>query len=250
MQLLENKFAIITGAGSARGLGKAAAALFAEHGATVAILDLDAAQAAQAAADIGPQHVGLACDVADQKRVLDVFESLLQKWGQVDILVNNAGIVQPERVMEITPEGLDKALDVAVRGALYCSQALVPHFCARKTGSIVNVSSIAAQRGGGIFGGAHYAAAKAGMLGLTKAMARELAPENVRVNALCPGFVDTDINKGRMSEELKQKIVAGIPLGRAGSSREVAGSILFLASELSSFCTGIELDANGGAHIH
>lgn len=250
MILLEGKFAVITGAASRRGLGKATARLFAEHGATVALLGRNADRAADAAADIGPQHVGLECDVTDRDAVVDVLGGLVERWGQVDILFNNAGIVQPERVMEITPDVLDRALDVAIRGALFCSQALVPQFRARRSGSIINVSSVAAQRGGGIFGGAHYAAAKAGVQGLTKAMARELAPDNVRVNVICPGFIDTDINKGRMSAEMKEKIIAGIPLGRASNAREIAGCALFLASDLSSFCTGIELDANGGAHIH
>ena len=129
-------------------------------------------------------------------------------------------------------------------------QAVIPAMRAQKSGSIINLSSVSAQRGGGIFGGPHYSAAKAGVLGLTKAMARELAPDNVRVNAICPGFIATDITAGKLSEEKLAAVIAGIPMGRAGEASEVAGCALFLASDLSSYCTGTEVDVNGGSLIH
>ena len=130
------------------------------------------------------------------------------------------------------------------------SQAVIPGMRARKSGSIVNISSVSAQRGGGIFGGPHYSAAKAGVLGLTKAMARELAPDNVRVNAICPGFIATDITAGKLTPEMHEQILAGIPMGRAGEAADVAGCALFLASDLSAYCTGTEVDVNGGSLIH
>lgn len=187
MGLLSGKFAIVTGAASPRGLGKATAKLFAEHGATVAITDLDEAQAQAAAADLpGEGHVGMACNVTDKDACFAVAKALVEKFGAVDILVNNAGITQPLKIMEIAPENYDAVTDVNLRGTLYMTQALIPHWRERQTGSVVNMSSVSAQRGGGIFGGPHYSAAKAGVLGLTKAMARELAPDGVRVNAICP----------------------------------------------------------------
>ncbi|RYH07706.1 SDR family NAD(P)-dependent oxidoreductase [Tropicimonas sp. IMCC6043] len=250
MGLLEGKFAVITGAASPRGLGKATAKLFAEHGATVAILDLDEAQAEAAAADLGPQHVGMACNVVDKAQTQQVMDALIAKWGQIDILVNNAGITQPLKFMEIEPENYDAVTDVSLRGTLYCTQAVVPHMRSRKSGSIVNMSSVSAQRGGGIFGGPHYSAAKAGVLGLTKASARELAPDNVRVNAICPGFIATDITQGKLTPEMKAQVLAGIPMGRAGEASDVAGCALFLASDLSAYCTGTEVDVNGGSLIH
>jgi NAD(P)-dependent dehydrogenase (short-subunit alcohol dehydrogenase family) len=248
--LLEGKFAVITGAASKRGLGKATAKLFAQHGATVAILDLDEAAAKEAAADLGPQHVGMACDVTDLEAAKAVFAALISQWGQIDILVNNAGITQPLKIMEIAPKNYDAVLDVNLRGTLYCSQAVIPHMRERMQGKIVNLSSVSAQRGGGIFGGPHYSAAKAGILGLTKAMARELAPANVRVNAICPGFIATDITAGLLTPEKLEEIKAGIPMGRPGTANDVAGCALFLASDLSSYVTGSEVDVNGGSLIH
>lgn len=249
--LLEGKTAIITGAASPRGLGKATARLFAEHGARVAILDLDAGLAAAAAADLpGVGHLGLACDVTDKAACLAAVAEVLEAFGDVDILVNNAGITQPLKLMEIAPENYDAVLDVNLRGTLYMSQALIPHLRARKTGAIVNMSSVSAQRGGGIFGGPHYSAAKAGILGLTKAMARELAPDNVRANAICPGFIATDITAGKLTPEMRQSVLAGIPMGRAGEAADVAGCALFLASDLSAYVTGSEVDVNGGSLIH
>lgn len=248
--LLQGKFAIVTGAASKRGLGKATARLFADHGATIAILDLDEAAAKEAAADLGPQHVGMACNVTDLDGVKAVVEALVAKWGRIDILVNNAGITQPLKIMDIAPKNYDAVLDVNLRGTLYCSQAVIPHMRAQKEGKIVNLSSVSAQRGGGIFGGPHYSAAKAGVLGLTKAMARELAPDNVRVNAICPGFIATDITGGLLTPEKLEEIKAGIPMGRAGTAEDVAGCALFLASDLSAYVTGSEVDVNGGSLIH
>ncbi|WOI56634.1 SDR family NAD(P)-dependent oxidoreductase [Palleronia sp. LCG004] len=250
MALLDGKFAILTGAASARGLGRATAAMFAEHGATVAILDLDAASAEAAAAELGGDHVGLACDVTDKAACERVAADLAGRWGRIDILVNNAGITEPLRIMDVEPANYDAVLDVNLRGTLYMTQAVLPGMRAAGTGSIVNISSVSAQRGGGIFGGPHYAAAKAGILGLTKAVAREVAPDGVRVNAICPGFIATDITAGKLSDAQKAQVLAAIPVGRAGEARDVAGCALFLASDLSAYCTGTELDVNGGSHIH
>ncbi|MBB4265455.1 SDR family NAD(P)-dependent oxidoreductase [Roseospira visakhapatnamensis] len=250
MGLLDGRYAIVTGAASARGLGKATARLFAEHGATVAVLDLDATAAEAAAADLGPAHVGLACDVTDKAACEAAAQTLVRRWGRVDVLVNNAGITQPVKIMGITPEGYEAVTDVSLRGTLYMSQAVIPMMREQRSGSIITMSSVSAQRGGGIFGGPHYSAAKAGVLGLTKAMARELAPDNVRANAVCPGFIDTDITGGMMTDEMMTTVLSGIPMGRPGAAVDVAGCCLFLASDLSAYCTGTEVDVNGGSLIH
>ena len=250
MKLLDGRVAIVTGAASARGLGKATAQLFADHGARVAILDLDGDAARAAAADLGVGHIGLACDVTDRTACDAALQSIQDELGPADILINNAGITQPLKLMDIAPEHYDAVLDVNLRGTLYMSQAVIPGMRARGRGSIVNISSVSAQRGGGIFGGPHYSAAKAGILGLTKAMARELAPDGVRCNAVCPGFIATDITAGKLTEDMKAAILDGIPMGRAGEASDVAGCCLFLASDLSAYVTGSEVDVNGGSLIH
>jgi NAD(P)-dependent dehydrogenase (short-subunit alcohol dehydrogenase family) len=249
--LLKDKICIVTGAASKRGIGRATANLFAEHGATVVILDLDEEASRLAAAAVtGQGHKGYACDVTDRERCIAAVAAVLSDFGRVDVLVNNAGISQALKIMEIDPESYDKVLDINLRGTLHMSQAVIPHMRRRKAGSIVNMASVAGQRGGGIFGGAHYAASKGGVLGLTKAMARELAPDNVRVNAVCPSLIDTDIFGGQLTDDRRREITASIPMGRPGEAREVAGCCLFLASELSSYVTGSEVDVNGGSHIH
>ncbi|EDQ32549.1 Dehydrogenase with different specificity [Hoeflea phototrophica DFL-43] len=250
MKLLDGQIAIITGAASPRGLGKATAQLFADHGARVVILDLDAAQAEDTAADIGEGHIGLACDVTRKADCEAAVAVVLEAYGQIDILVNNAGITQPLKIMDITHEDYDAVLDVNLLGTLNMSQTVIPHMRERKTGKLINMSSVSAQRGGGIFGGPHYSAAKAGILGLTKAMARELAPDGIRSNAICPGFIATDITAGKLTPDMMDQILAGIPMGRAGEASDVAGCALFLASDLSAYVTGSELDVNGGSLIH
>lgn len=248
--LLEGKIAIVTGAASARGIGRATAQAFAAHGAKVAILDLDLQAARDAAAQLGDGHLGLAANVADEAQVRDAVAEVLAHFGRIDVLVNNAGITQPVKTLDITGKDYDRILDVNLRGTLLMSQAVIPSMCAQRSGSIVCMSSVSAQRGGGIFGGPHYSAAKAAVLGLGKAMARELGPDNVRVNAITPGLIHTDITGGLMQDERRHAIIDGIPLGRLGEARDVANAALFLASDLSSYLTGITLDVNGGMLIH
>ncbi|WP_425930212.1 SDR family NAD(P)-dependent oxidoreductase [Pseudomonas sp. NyZ201] len=248
--LLTGKIAIVTGAASARGIGRATAQLFADHGAKVAIFDLDANAAAEAAATLGEGHLGLGANVADEAQVRDAVAEVLARFGRIDVLVNNAGITQPVKTLEITGADYDRILNVNLRGTLLMSQAVIPGMRNQGAGSIICMSSVSAQRGGGIFGGPHYSAAKAGVLGLGKAMARELGPHNVRVNAITPGLIHTDITGGLMQDERRHAIIEGIPLGRLGEARDVANAALFLASDLSSYLTGVTLDVNGGMLIH
>ena len=247
--LLKDKVAVITGAASVRGLGFATAKLYAGQGAKVVIIDLDAEASRAAAAKLGEEHLGLAANVSELQ-VNAAIEQVLGKYGRIDILVNNAGITQPIKLMDIKRENYDAVLDVSLRGTLLMSQAVIPTMRAQQSGSIVCISSVSAQRGGGIFGGPHYSAAKAGVLGLAKAMARELGPDNVRVNCITPGLIQTDITAGKLSDEMKTAILAGIPLNRLGDAQDIAHAALFLGSDLSSYSTGITLDVNGGMLIH
>lgn len=250
-RLLEGRAAIVTGAASPRGLGLAAATLLAEHGARVLITDLDAGAAERAAAALpGSGHAGARCDVTDRAECDASAALALQRFGCIDVLVNIAGITSPQRLMEVDDATYDRIFDINMRGTLYMTQAVVPAMRRQKSGSIVNMSSVSAQRGGGVFGGSHYSAAKAAVLGYTKAAARELGPDNIRVNAICPSFIDTDITAGMMTPDKLAAIVASVPMGRPGHAHEVAGCVLFLASDLSSYVTGTELDIHGGSHIH
>jgi NAD(P)-dependent dehydrogenase (short-subunit alcohol dehydrogenase family) len=247
--LLQNKYAVISGAATENGIGFATARLFAEHGATVALLDLGHNSPQKKAALLGEDHRGYVCDVTQKEACTTVAQQILEDFGGVDILINNAGITQPIRILDVQPENYDAVMDVSLRGMLYLSQAFIPHFISRGGGSIACTSSVSAQTGGGFFGGPHYSAAKAGMLGLAKDMARELGPKNIRVNAVAPGMVATDIRGDKMSQEIFDRIVAGIPMGRIATPREIASAFLFLASDLSTFVTGATIDVNGGMYI-
>ena len=248
--LLKDKVAVITGGAGPNGLGFATARLMASHGARVAILDLARAEPDKAAARIGPGHVGLVADVTDKVACDEAVAKVLQALGRVDILVNNAGITQPVKTLEITAGDYDRILDVSLRGTLQMSQAVLPAMRRQKAGAIICISSVSAQRGGGIFGGPHYSAAKAGVLGLARAMAREFGGEGIRVNCITPGLIETDITQGKLSPERKKEISDSIPLSRLGRPDDVAGACVFLASDLAAYCTGITLDVNGGMLIH
>ncbi|CAB3726892.1 3-oxoacyl-[acyl-carrier-protein] reductase FabG [Paraburkholderia phenoliruptrix] len=248
--LLENKVVIVTGAASPRGIGKATAKALAAQGAHVVILDLREEDAKAAAADLGAGHLGLACDVTDKAACVKAAKAALEPYGRIDGLVNNAGITQPVRTLDISAEGFDAIVDVNLRGTLYMSQAVLPAMKEQKSGSIVCMSSVSAQRGGGIFGGPHYSAAKAGVLGLARAMAREFGPDSIRVNSITPGLIQTDITGDKLTPEMRTDIIKGIPLGRLGDAADVANACLFLVSDLSTYLTGITLDVNGGMLIH
>src|SRR5262245_47401148 len=159
-------------------------------------------------------------------------------------------MAKPIKTMEITPEDLQRILDVNLSGVLYLSQAFIPHMRERKQGSIACMSSVSAQRGGGIFGGPHYSAAKAGVLGLAKAMARELGPDGIRVNCVTPGLIQTDITGGKMTDERRRDILKGIPLNRLGDAEDLANVYFFVAADLSAYVTGAVIDGNGGMLIH
>ncbi|TWC71111.1 SDR family NAD(P)-dependent oxidoreductase [Herbaspirillum sp. SJZ099] len=248
--LLKDKVAVITGGAGINGLGFATARLMASHGARVVILDLEQADPAGAAARLGDGHLGLVADVTDKASCDAAAASALAKYGRIDILINNAGITQPVKTLEITGKDYDRVLDVSLRGTMYMSQAVLPAMQKQKSGSIVCISSVSAQRGGGILGGPHYSAAKAGVLGLARAMAREFGPEGIRVNSITPGLIGTDIIKGKLTEEKKAEIAETIPLARLGRADDIGGACVFLGSDLSQYCTGITLDVNGGMLIH
>jgi NAD(P)-dependent dehydrogenase (short-subunit alcohol dehydrogenase family) len=248
--LLANKIALITGGAGLNGLGFATARQMAAHGARVVIVDLASAEPAKAAALLGEEHLGLVASVTDKAAVDRAVSLTLEKFGRIDILVNNAGITQPRKTVDITAADYDAVLDVSLRGTLLCSQAVIPTMQAQGSGSIICISSVSAQRGGGILGGPHYSAAKAGVLGLARAMARELGGAGVRVNCITPGLIGTDIIKGKINEDQKAVIAETIPMGRLGRPEDIAGACVFLGSELSAYCTGITLDVNGGMLIH
>ena len=241
---------MITGGAGLNGLGFATARLMAAQGARVAILDLARAEPRAAAASIGAGHLGLVADVTDKASCEAAAAAVIERFGRIDTLVNNAGITQPVKTLDITAADYDRILDVSLRGTLYMSQAVLPQMQRQSEGSIICISSVSAQRGGGILGGPHYSAAKAGVLGLARAMAREFGSDNIRVNSITPGLIGTDIIKGKLSEEKKDEIAETIPLARLGRADDIAGACVFLASALSGYCTGITLDVNGGMLIH
>lgn len=249
---LVGRVALITG--SARGIGAAIADRLAADGAKVAVADLSEAEARTTAVTIGGRRgvasIGLSVDVSSSASVAAAVTRVAQELGPIDILVNNAGITQPRTTLGITAADYDSVLDVSLRGTLYMSQAVIPSMQGQQSGSIICISSVSAQRGGGILGGPHYSAAKAGVLGLARAMAREYGADGIRVNSVTPGLIDTDISKGKIAADRLASILAQIPLGRIGQPDDVAGCVLFLATDLAKYCTGATLDVNGGMLIH
>ena len=248
--LLRDRFAVVTGAASAAGIGRATARRFAREGARVALLDLMECDPVAAARDIGPAHAGYVCDVRDRAACRETLARVVADFGGLDILVGNAGVVFGTPLEEIDPAEYDLVMDVNLRGNFNMAQAAAPHIKARGGGAIVLISSIAGQVGGGLFGRSHYAAAKAGIFGLAKALARELSGDAIRVNAVAPGVIDNDFTKGRMTPADKARIAKTVPLGRLGTSDDIADCCLYLASDLSAYVTGSVLSVNGGLHIY
>lgn len=247
--LLAGKVALVTGAGAPDGIGFATARLFVEAGACVVLADIAGDRSRELASELGSNAMGVELDVRDASACRDGVVATVDRFGGLDILVNSAGIVQTRRLADVSEMDLTSVIDVNLRGTMHMAQAAVPTMEGRG-GAIICIASIAAQRGGGLMGGPHYAASKGGVLGLVKAMARELGPLGIRVNAINPGVIMTGMNKGAFSEPQQAAMLATIPLGRFGTPRDVAGACLYLASDLSAYMTGTETDVNGGLLIH
>jgi NAD(P)-dependent dehydrogenase (short-subunit alcohol dehydrogenase family) len=249
-----DKTAIVTGAGSKRGIGRATAHTLAAAGWNIAILDLDEASAKDAAHEIEEQHgvqaVGIGCDVTDEASVESALAAVDGSVPPVGALVNNAGITSPTRFLEVSGEEWDRIFAVNVRGAYNITRRVAPGMAERGFGRIVFLASVSAERGGGVFGGVAYSAAKAAQLGFTRALARELGPHGITVNAVAPGLIDTDITGGALEGERKTQLVAGIPVGRNGNVADVADLITYLCREETGYITGVTYDVNGGSHIH
>lgn len=240
---LTGRTAIVTGAG--RGIGRAIAVALAEHGARVALLDREATLVAAAAAQLGPAALSAAVDVADAAAVTAVIGDVLAQWGKVDILVNNAAIISSAPFLELTPAEWERTLAVNLTAIYHTCRAVVPVMIANRYGRLITIASVAGKRGGGILGSAAYSAAKAGAIGLTKALARELAPYGITANTICPGPVETPL-LGAMTPAQRERAQAMIPLGRFAQPVEVAAAAVFLASAEAAFITGETLDVDGG----
>ena len=246
---LDGRVAIVTGAGSPGGIGRAIANTFAEAGARLGLFDIDPVGISELADDLAGDHFAVVCDVTDKASISRAVEQIGSQLGPISVLVNNAGVTQKRAFSDIQEVDYDRILDVSLRGGFLCSQAVLPYM-KEEGGAMVFISSVSGQNGGGIFGGAHYCAAKAGLLGLTRALAKELAPYRIRANAIAPGVVDTDITHGELTVEGKREIAATVPLRRLGTPMDIAACSLFLASEASAYITGEVLNVNGGTYFN
>jgi 3-oxoacyl-[acyl-carrier protein] reductase len=245
---LAGRNALITGASS--GIGAASAVLFAELGANVIVgFHKNAAGAAQVVEQIsasGGRAKAVMADVRLASEIARLATEAEQAFGPIDILVNNAGwLVERQTLAQVTEARWDEIMDLNVKSALLCSQALAPGMAARRKGAIINIVSIAGRNGGGPGAGA-YATAKGGLIALTKSMAKELAPQGVRVNAVSPGVIDTPFHEVFSTPEMLANFVKTIPMGRVGTSREVANVIAFVASDAASYLAGETIEVNGG----
>jgi 3-oxoacyl-[acyl-carrier protein] reductase len=245
---LSGKTALITGASS--GIGAATAELFAHLGAQVAIGYNKNAEGAAAVHQRITAAVGRAitieADVSAASEAQRVVKETLAAFGQIDILVNNAGsLIERKSLLDVSEQLWDEVMSLNLKSALICSRVAAPAMLKRKRGTIVNIVSIAGRNGGGPGAGA-YATAKGALITLTKALAKEFAPHNVRVNAVSPGVIDTPFHETFSTPEMIRNFVSGIPMGRVGTSLEVAHAIAFMASDAASYITGETLEVNGG----
>ncbi len=239
---MENKVVLVTG--GSRGIGAAAVRAFAKAGCRVALNYRSSKAEAEALAQEFPgQILPLQADVADREAVFAMFDQVERTWGPVEVLVSNAGIAQQKLFTDITPQEWQRMMDVHLNGAFHCCQRALPNMIRKKWGRILLVSSMWGQVGGSCE--VHYSAAKAGLIGLTKALAQEEGPSGITVNCIAPGVVDTDMMAG-FTQEDRQALADETPVGRLGTPDEVARALLFLAGADAGFITGQVLGVNGG----
>lgn len=248
---LNNRVAIVTGSGSDKGIGRTVAITLAKQGAAVIVADINTEgvrDTVNAITEAGGKALGVELNVTNKESIDAMIDKVLTTFGRIDILVNNAGISQKVTVQDMTLEDINRIFNVNMFGLFLCTQAVVETMKKQKYGRIVSLSSVSAKRGGGVFGGAHYSASKAAVLGFSKNLAREVALDGITVNCVAPGLVNTEIWKS-LSEEIAKDVIAGIPLGRPAEREEIAATIAFLVSKEASYITGEEIDINGGSHM-
>ncbi len=246
--MLDGKVALVTGA--SRGIGRAIALRLAKAGANVAVnyagSEAAAAETVAAIKEMGRQAVMVRANVGNAEEVNNMFKEVLDQFGQIDILVNNAGITRDNLIMRMKEEEWDEVIDINLKGVFNCIKAATRPMMKQRGGRIINITSVVGVLGNA--GQANYVAAKAGVIGLTKTTARELASRNITVNAVAPGFIDTDMT-AKLPEDVRSSLLNQIPLGRLGQANEIAEVVLFLASDASGYMTGQTLHVDGGMYM-
>ena len=246
-----NQVVLVTGAGSPKGIGRTIAQTFGKQGAKVVICDINQAGCdanVEEMKKMGIEAAGYAANLTDPDAVKELVNKIVEKYGRIDVLVNNAGISQKVTVADMTLDDIKRIFSVNMFGLFLITQAVCEVMKKQKYGRIVHLSSVSGKRGGGVFGGAHYSASKAAVLGFSKNLAREVSQYGITTNCVCPGLINTEIWKS-MPKEQADTVIAGIPMGRPGETQEVANAIVFLASKEASYITGEEIDINGGSHM-
>ena len=242
---LDGQVAIVTGA--SRGIGRAVAIALAKVGAKVVINYAGNAEAAEEVRTVitanGGQAITVKADVADADAVDSLVKQAIETYGKIDILVNNAGITRDTLLMRMKDEDWDAVMNTNLKGIFYCTKAVTKSMMKQRSGKIINMTSVVGLMGNA--GQANYAAAKAGVIGFTKSMAKELASRGITVNAIAPGFIATDMTQG-LSEQVKADLEAKIPLSRLGEAEDVAAAVVFLASQSANYITGQTLNVDGG----
>ncbi len=241
---LTGRVALVTGA--ARGIGEGIAQGLAENGCIVFVGDVDVQGARACAARQGPQCAGVGLDVRDEEAAKRVVAEIVRIHGGLDILVNNAGIVCTGPFDAVSRTEWDRLIGINVTGVFNCVQAAVPAMRGRAGAAIVNIASVSAEKGGGAFGNVWYGTTKAAVVAITKGLGRDLGPEGIRVNAISPGVVETDMTRGLMTPEVRARVLSRFPLGRFASTQDIALAVVYLASDASAFVTGETLAVDGG----
>ncbi|MCA1187346.1 MULTISPECIES: SDR family NAD(P)-dependent oxidoreductase [unclassified Saccharopolyspora] len=245
--------AIVTGAASERGIGRAIAGTLAAHGWSVAVFDTDDAACRELAAELRERHgvecLGTGVDIRERAAVFSAVDAVRRTLPQLIGLVNNAGVSSPVPFLDVTDEEWRRVVEVNLHGTFHVTQASAKVMAARGVGRIVQISSTSAERGGGVYGRAAYSASKAALLGFARTLARELGPSGITSNAVAPGSIDTDIMGGRLTEERKALLLRELPVGRIGTVHDVAAVVSFLLGESAGYVTGVTYDVNGGSHI-